>query len=1050
MKRLRYLNLYVLFTLLLAACVTPTPTAAPPTPTSLPAATPTSGPVAPTPTSAPAEEPLYLAIVWHQHQPLYYKDADGIYTRPWVRVHATKDYYDMAATVQKYPNVHVTFNLTPVLLRQLDDFAEDGAKDKYWVLAEQPAAELTEADKDFILRRFFDANWDHVIARFPRYEELLKKRGGTEDAAIAAALASFTEQDFRDLQVWFNLAWFDPDFLAEEPLKSLVEKGQGFSEDDKEVLFTEAVRTIQGIVPLHKQMQDAGQIEVITTPYAHPILPLIYDTNLALVGNPGAEMPDRFSYPNDAIAHLQKSVEIYQAHFGQAPRGMWPGEGSVAQEIVPLVSKAGYQWMASGEPVLAASLGIGSFTRDAHDTVQEADQLYRPYFVQGKQGEPVMIVFRDWTLSDKIGFTYSQTPGDEAAADFVQRLENVRAELKKEGATGPHLVSVILDGENAWENYDNDGKVFLNSLYQKLSESQTIKTVTPSEYLKMFPDQQKLDKLFPGAWFSANYDTWIGEPEEKTAWNYLGQVRFDLSKYDITKQRTPPSPEALQQALDFMYLAEGSDWFWWYGGDQDSGNDAYFDEGFRALLAGVYTSLSEPVPAFVNVPIIPERPETPSTQFGGLFSPKIDGEVSPADEWARAGTYLAAGGAMARAEDVAAALYYGMDSKTLYLRVDAKSDWASLGDATVGFYMASPRLDKVLPNTRLSQGSDQPYLLGIGATNLFEVKLDKGQPAATIYAPSADGWVAGEAITTVVANDSVLELAVPLTALGELEAGDDLRLAAVASQGERDLQSLPVTGPAQVVVPDLGLTTIALEVADPEGDDNGPGAYTYPTDGVFEKQVYDLKTFSVGYDDKNMVFKFVFYGPVPNPWGSPNNLAVQTLDVYVDKDPGAGTGARLLLPGRNAALTVGDGWEFAVWAEGWTPQFVAPDASGAPKQVLGVDFKVIVDPASSTVTLRVPRSAFGEGDPTAWGYVGMVMSQEGFPSPGVWRVRDGQETAAQWKFGGVPKGATNYPRIFDLADMGDQAQQLAFTPSSADVGTLTPDDFAQVNLLIAK
>src|SRR3990172_1936830 len=209
--------------------------------------------------------------------------------------------------------------------------------------------------------------------------------------------------------------------------------------------------------------------------------------------------------------------------------------------------------MASGEPVLAKSLGLGQFTRDAQDTVQQADQLYRPYFVQGTDGPPVMIVFRDLTLSDKIGFTYSGTPGEQAAADFMQRLEDIRAQLQQEGATGPHLVSVILDGENAWENYDNDGKAFLNALYQQLSESTTIKTVTPSEYLKLYPDQQKLDKLFPGAWFSANYDTWIGEKEEQTAWNYLGQVRYDLSKYDITKARTAPSAEALQQALDFMY-----------------------------------------------------------------------------------------------------------------------------------------------------------------------------------------------------------------------------------------------------------------------------------------------------------------------------------------------------------------------------------------------------------------------------------------------------------------------------------------------------------------
>jgi len=1047
--RIRFLNWLLVWTFLLAACISPAPT-----PTPAPATEPgaTSTPVVVVPPT-PATDVLYLNLVWHQHQPLYYKDDAGIYTRPWVRVHATKDYYDMASTVAQYPNVHVTFNLTPVLLRQLNDFVENGAKDRYWVLSEKTAGELTDEDKDFILRRFFDANWDHIVKVHPGYKALLDKRGGTTDEAIAAAMENFTEQDFRDLQVWFNLAWMDPDFLGSEPLKSLVEKDHGFAESDKAIVFDEVRRIMSEVIPIHKQLQDAGQVEVITTPYAHPILPLIYDTNLATVGNPQAELPRQFSYVRDVVAHLNRSVEIYTEIFGQAPRGMWPGEGAVAQEIVPFVSKAGYRWMATGEQVLANSLGIGAFTRDAKDTVQQADMLYRPYFVQGPadspiKAGPVMMVFRDLLISDKIGFTYSGTPGEAAAADFMQRLENIRARLKEEGAPGPHLVSVILDGENAWENYDNDGKEFLNALYQNLSESATIKTVTPSEYLALFSEQKTLDTLFPGAWFSPNYDTWIGEPEETMAWNYLGEVRQDLSRYDIAKIKTAPSPEALEQALDFMYLAEGSDWFWWYGSDQDSGNDTYFDEGFRALLANVYASLGEPAPTFVKVPIIPERVVAAETPFSGIFTPQIDGQAG-ADEWMLAGYYPFVGGTQARSEDVAAGFYYGLDKQNLYLRVDAKSDWASIPEATVGVYVASPRLQKNSAVTRLSQSSDSPYLLGFGATSLAEVSVDS--IIGTAYAAGVTGWSTGDPLPAVAVQGSVLELALPLSALGEVESGDDLRLVAVVSSGARDLQSLPAGGPGQLILPDISNITYVLEVTDPAGDDDGPGTYTYPQDSVFTSGVYDLSTFRVGYDESNLVFKFTFNGAVPNPWGSPNNLAIQTLDVYMDTDPGAGTGARLLLPGRNAALTSGNGWEYAVWAEGWTPQFVAPDLSTLePKQVTGVSFKVIVDPGSSTVTLRVPKSAFGEGDPAAWGYAAMVMSQEGFPSAGVWRVRDGQETAAQWKFGGVPAGATNYPRIFDLIDAGDQAAQLAFTPSTAEVGGLTADDFAHIALLQAQ
>ncbi len=984
----------------------------------------------------PPEDVLYLNLMWHQHQPLYYKDENGIYTRPWVRVHATKDYYDMAATVACYPDVHVTFNLTPVLLRQLDDFAHNGAKDKNWILAEKPASQLTLDEKEFILRRFFDANWEHVIERYPGYRTLLEKRGGADDSDIARSLQTFSEQDFRDLQIWFNLAWIDPDELEKEPLKLLVAKDHDFSEEDKAVLFDEITRIVRQVIPLHKELQDRGQIEVITTPYAHPILPLIYDTNLALVGNPDAEMPERFSYPNDAIAQLKRSAEIYRQHFDRQPRGLWPGEGAVAQEIVPLVAKTGYQWMASGEPVLAQSLGIGGFTRDIQETVQEADALYRPYYVVGKNGEKVAIFFRDWTLSDKIGFTYSGTPGDKAAADLMRRLENIRLRLKEENASGPHVVSIILDGENAWEYYDNDGKLFLNTLYRLLSESKTIKTITPSEYLTLFPENRTLERLFPGAWFSANYDTWIGESEERQAWNYLVQTRYALSKYDMSKTRST-SPEAIARAQDYMYLAEGSDWFWWYGSDQDSGQDEYFDQGFRALLAKVYESLGEPVPAFVNVPIIPKKPAKAEQEVKGFSTPTIDG-LTGAEEWLNAARF--AGGAQSAGAD----LSYTFDSQNLYVRLGNSRSLPP--GATIGIYLAAPRPANVMPFAHNSSDT-HPLLLGMAATHLLEWEDTQ---ELQVYQAGKTGWESKSASVQAAKGADTFEVAIAWDALGELEAGDDLRMVAVIQPAGI---LLPLQGPAQIIVPDRGTSITLLAVDDPPGDDNGPGSYIYPTDAVFQAGVFDLKSFTVAYDDKNLIiFKFAFYGPVPNPWGSPNNLALQTLDVYVDKDPGAGTGARLLLPGRNAALSAGNGWEYAVWAEGWTPQFIAPDAqSGAPQQVTGVSFKVIVDPAAQTVTLRVPRFVFGEGDPATWGFAAAVLSQEGYPSTGVWRVRDVNFSAEQWRFGGAPQDA-NHTRIIDLAWDSTPAQNeiLSTYPPRVDIASLTADDFAQIPLLLVK
>ncbi|HZY43995.1 MAG TPA: glucodextranase DOMON-like domain-containing protein, partial [Anaerolineae bacterium] len=1044
----RILSSLILLSIILSACNTT------PAPTSTPATIATN---VPSPTATPqGEEPLYLSIVWHHHQPLYYQDpATGIYTRPWVRVHATKDYFDMASTVAKYPNVHVTFNLTPVLIRQLDDFAA-GAKDIYWTTAEKPADQLSDDDKRFILQRFFDTN-PKIVARFPRYQALADKRKSAGPEAIDAALQSFTTQDFRDLQVLFNLAWFDPDFLAQEPLKLLVAKGSNFAESDKQPIFDKALEVIKQVIPEYKNLQDKGQIEVITTPYAHPILPLLYDTNLEKVGNTEAVMPDRYSFPNDAIAQLKKSVEIYQAHYGRAPRGLWPGEGAVAQEIVKMVGDAGYQWMATGEDVLAKSLGLNGFTRDSKDTVQEADQLYQPYVVENKQfGVKVNMIFRDLRLSDLIGFEYSQTPGKQAADDLMQRLENIRQGLKKENATGPHLVSIILDGENAWENYDNDGKDFLNALYQNLSDSKTVKAVTPTEYFTLHPPTQKIDQLFPGAWFSANYDTWIGEEEEATAWNYLLKTRETLYDYDVSKKKSI-APDKLARALDFMYLAEGSDWFWWYGADQNSGDDAYFDRGYRALLAEVYKSLDLNVPEFVQVPIVSANVATPSQQPNGLISPTIDGKVSSDAEWKSAGAYVAAGGAQARSADVASAFYYGLDAKNISFRVDAKSDWKSIGNASIGFYLAQPKVKNKSAFTLFSANQATKNVLGFQATHLLQIDLKNGVVSgAKLYTSDGqNGWEETSPHPKVftASGGSILEAALPLSTFTDFETGDTFNLVAVVSQDQHDLQSIPSAGLAQVVIPDLGTTQMVLSVDDPVGDDHGSGKYTYPTDGVFKPGVFDIKHFEVGYDDKHLAFKITFAGPIPNPWGSPNNLAVQTLDVYIDKDPGAGTGARKLLPGRNASLPKGDGWDVAVWAEGWTPGVFTPDADGNPKHVDNLDFKVLVDAGQQQVTLRVPLSVFGDNfDPTKAGYTVMVMSQDGFPAPGVWRIRDVDPTASQWRLGGS-SGDINHTRIIDLVQpveakpTQEEALSKYASAVSGDLDQLTPDDFALVPVL---
>ncbi|HFD40202.1 MAG TPA: glycoside hydrolase, partial [Anaerolineae bacterium] len=871
---------------------------------------------------------------------------------------------------------------------------------------------LTDEQKAFIEARFFDIN-PKIIARFPRYQEIADDRANSPNWDAAA---------WRDLQVLFNLAWTDPDWLAQEPLAALVAQGRDYSEADKQTVLDAHADLIAQVIPLHKRLQDEGRIEVTMTPFFHPILPLLLDSDLAAVAAPDIELPPRYTYGFDAVDQIRLGIQYYTGTFGRPPRGMWPAEGAVAQEIVGMVAREGILWMASDEEVLARSLGKAAFSRNSREVVQDADALYRPWIVSGRD-HSMYIIFRDKVISDKVGFTYSGLGGAAAAQDFVERLLAIRQQLAEEGADGPHLVSVILDGENAWEHYPNDGKEFLHNLYQLLEKEQekgTIRTITPADYVTRFADQPALERLWPGSWVSPDYLTWIGEDEENRAWEYLGRVRAF-----VERKKHSLDEATLAAVMDAIYTAEGSDWFWWYGADQNSGDDASFDEQFRRTLMRVYEIMGEPVPTFLKVPVIPQRTQPPEAGASALISPQIDGQAAEG-EWEGAGYYLEEGGVQATAEQVVGRLWYGFDKGHLYLRLDARRPWADLAEETrVGFYLTRPGGGAESPFSRIG---GEETLLGFGAHLLLETTIRQGEATARLYlADGEGGWTAQEGGgATVAVAGNTLEAALPFADFGQPAAGDTFKLRVVVSEGEaRDVQVAPGGGPGALIVPDLGLTTPILTIADPEGDDHGPGSYVYPTDNVFADGAYDLVEFTVAEDDHNLIFRFTFAGPLNNDWGAPNGMGIHALDVYIDAAEG---GTRLLLPGRNAALPEGSGWEFALWAEGWTPGLYGPPGEEAEPQPIGgpETLNILSDPGQRRITIRVAKSVLAEQlglsveelNPAAWGYLGVVLSQEGYPASGVWRVRDVEPSPQQWRLGGAPPD-TNHTRILDVAYPAD-------------------------------
>ncbi len=536
--------------------------------------------------------PLYVAFVWHMHQPDYRIPAQNRYFLPWVRMHAVKDYLHVLEVLRQYPDIKATFNYVPVLVEQLERYVRGEASDLMMDLGRQDG--WSAAEKQQILNLGYSINWDRIARRYPRYSELIDRR----QAALQDG-NSFSNQDYRDLITWFNLAWTDPVWLAQDNvLKTLVQKGRNFDKDDFEQLMAKQLQMCGLVVPTLREMAQKRQIEISTSPYYHPILPLLINSDIALRPSPGLSLPTpAFVAPEDAVAQVQRAVHFHHQTFGQPTRGLWPSEGAVAPEILPILDSAGLHWFASDEGILARSLKT-SFQRDSQEQVSNPEQLYRAYRLPGANNG-LAAIFRDRRLSDNIGFVYMHYPHHQAAEDLVVRLRNIRHRLDKQ--PGPFLVSIILDGENCWEYYEQNGDPFLHDLYRILSQTPELQTVTVSEYLDLHGTQSKLPHLDSGSWIMGDFTTWIGDPEHNVAWNLLRQTREDLE--EALHGDNVPSAEQIDTAREALYSAEGSDWFWWYSHRNNSDQDAIFDKLFRQNLAAVYQAIGRPVPDRLRPPI---------------------------------------------------------------------------------------------------------------------------------------------------------------------------------------------------------------------------------------------------------------------------------------------------------------------------------------------------------------------------------------------------------------------------------------------------------------
>jgi alpha-amylase/alpha-mannosidase (GH57 family) len=601
------------------------------------------------------------------HQP-YYKDlVSGVYRLPWVRMHGIKDYLDMVAILRDFPAIRQNFNLVPCLLEQILDYGKKQAKDAFLDLSLKPAEDLDRQERIQLLHWFFFAEWENMIKPYPRYWQLLKKRGFTADQEQLEKVEKiFKPQDYLDLQVYFNLTWFDPLFKRTDPfLQSLLQKGENFSEEEKGLLLEKQIEIMNAIVPEYREMWASGQIEVSTTPFYHPILPLLCNTNRARDACPQIQLPrHHFVHPEDARKQVEMAVDYHEKLLGKRPSGMWPSEGSVSEEIVPIVADAGIQWIATDEEVLFYSMMPALVI----EKKEKKDFLYKPYRVT-VDGRSLDILFRDHGLSDLIGFVYSKWNPKTAAKDFIGHLHRIR-EATITAQKAP-LVTIILDGENAWEHYKNDGWDFFTEFYTRLSNDPLIKTTTAQDYLKLFPPTETLPRLHAGSWINHNFRVWIGHGEDNKSWDYLYETREFLTQME-QKNKGTLDPKKLEMAWKEIYIAEGSDWNWWYGDDHSSANDRDFDELYRKHLANVYTLMGEEPPDKLLIPILQEKEVAITSEITSFIQPAIDGIVSNYYEWMSAALYdiSSVGGTMHQADSILRRIYYGFNLENLFLRLD--------------------------------------------------------------------------------------------------------------------------------------------------------------------------------------------------------------------------------------------------------------------------------------------------------------------------------------------------------------------------------------------
>ena len=1020
------------------------------------------------------DDALNLAIVFHQHQPYYKNKLTGMVEMPWVRVHAMTEYVDSPGILSG-TDTKVTYNLVPSFIEQLLDYSENGVLDVHTDIARRswgsdgyPNATALELHT-MQFQSFWNSGWIYNVTSddprvgwvFPssqRYSQLYDMTMHNLKPATIMDDTLLSAQDFLDLQVLWYLYQFSPAYVQGDYNSShrdqglidlFMQNGQYALADLTYVLDAQEAH-MSNILPMYSELAASGQVELTTTPYYHPIMPLLMMDGWTF--EDGIRV-NKDSWPEDVTNHLQTGMDFFEQELGFRPSGMWPSEQSVSPDMVQPVADVGIEWMVTDELNLEESTDMSGSTID----VSVASNLATPWLV-----DDVAVVFRDRVISDRIAFQYGSMTPEAAASDFLAYCDNLRQQLLDEGKDpSDHLLTVALDGENwmfmsDFQHQDN-GRPFTEEWFSRLSTHPTIVTTTPGEFLEKNVTLPEIDVIGTGSWIDGTLSTWAGEAEESLAWQRIVEARQALVAFEAEN----PDHSGLEDAWESLYIAEGSDWFWWYGLDQDSGYDEMWDVLFKVHLSNIYRAVNLDLPPYLlDLWTNPALPETP---YGGVIEPMIDGIALPG-EWDGAAMYDA------QVDDELLdieSFHLGFDASNVYVRVDlgsTPSDWEtmdliSMPDLSIYFMQPNAiNFNEVETNYRTYYGNT---VLGFPAKNMVSFNFDEiwedGRAKYDIFTAKGkigdnERWnLAGQSILGACAVDDVFEFQIPWSDLG-LAPRYSTRVKVVSSWHDSyaygdgtDVEIAPAA-PAEMIMPDLEEWVTLLDIEDVVGDETGDGDYTYPLAGDFApgSGLFDITHLKVSQSSWNARFELTF-AEMTDYWGLANGFSHQIVQIYVDQ--GETTyGETELLDGANAVTHDDWAWEVAVSVTGEPGAVKSVSASTGETSAKGIE--VTADKDLKTITITVSKNVIGSEIPD-YRFIIIAGSQDGFGT-GKWRDVDAE--AKTWRLGGGADPSTVDGRDYDpnIIDMvldnmtGQSAMLNSYDVDSQTYAILTGIELPEV------